>query len=251
MEPWRLLHSALACPSSGNALHLKSTLISYPLLNNSSVYLTTKTEVGGMQTSWRALRDSVLSSLTHPPGMALPRTACSSAARMRPKRPWPPLKQTCLDFHWCFTSHQFSIVRRQTEGTIGRTSGDWSTLNKNSWLRNWQRGSSSIASAPALDVSAVVCTTGAWPLLRLVSVAQRITPSTMLSSNVQSIDLLMDCTAWRFWMMRQSVGCSTLHWDLVRPSSGLNELAQTMMIEQLVLAYCRHSNLNQPHCIAF
>jgi len=31
----------------------------------------------------------------------------------------------------------------------------------------------------------------------------------MLSSNVQSIDLLMDYTAWRFWTMRQSNGCST------------------------------------------
>ena len=31
----------------------------------------------------------------------------------------------------------------------------------------------------------------------------------MLSSIIQSIDLLMDCTAWRFWTMRQSIGCST------------------------------------------
>ena len=31
----------------------------------------------------------------------------------------------------------------------------------------------------------------------------------MLSSNVQSIDLLMDCTAWRSWTMRQSNGYST------------------------------------------
>ena len=33
--------------------------------------------------------------------------------------------------------------------------------------------------------------------------------STSLSSNVQSIDLLMDRTAWRFWTLRQSNGCST------------------------------------------
>ena len=31
----------------------------------------------------------------------------------------------------------------------------------------------------------------------------------MLSSNVQSIDLPMDCMAWRFWTMRQVNGCST------------------------------------------
>jgi len=40
-------------------------------------------------------------------------------------------------------------------------------------------------------------------------VAQKNKPSTMLSSNVQPIDLLMDCMAWRLWTMRQSNGCST------------------------------------------
>jgi len=34
-------------------------------------------------------------------------------------------------------------------------------------------------------------------------------PSTMLSSNVQSIDFPMDWTAWRFWTMRQLNGYST------------------------------------------
>jgi len=34
-----------------------------------------------------------------------------------------------------------------------------------------------------------------WPSLRPVSVAQKNKPSTRLSSNVYSIDLLMDCTA--------------------------------------------------------
>jgi len=33
--------------------------------------------------------------------------------------------------------------------------------------------------------------------------------STMSSFNVQSIDLPTDCTAWRFWTMRQTNGCST------------------------------------------
>jgi len=41
-------------------------------------------------------------------------------------------------------------------------------------------------------------------LLRLVSVAQKNKPSTMLSSNVQSIYLPMDCTTLRFWTIRQS-----------------------------------------------
>ena len=39
---------------------------------------------------------------------------------------------------------------------------------------------------------------------------------------------------------------------LVQPSSGLKELAQTtMMMKQLVLAYCRHSHLKQPRCAIF
>ena len=52
----------------------------------------------------------------------------------------------------------------------------------------------------------------------------------MLSFNVQSIDLLMYCAAWRFWTMGQWNRCSTLSRDLVQPSSGLNfeELAQMM-----------------------
>ena len=58
------------------------------------------------------------------------------------------------------------------------------------------------ASAPASDVSAPACTDGIWPPLRPVSVAQKNKLSTVLSSNVQSIDLPTDYTAWRFWTMR-------------------------------------------------
>ena len=42
-----------------------------------------------------------------------------------------------------------------------------------------------------------------------VSVAQKNKLSTMLSPKVQSIDLPMDCTAWRFRMTRRLNGCST------------------------------------------
>jgi len=51
------------------------------------------------------------------------------------------------------------------------------------------------ASALVSDVSAPACTNGIWPPLRPVSVVQKNKPSTMSSSNVQSIDLPMDCTA--------------------------------------------------------
>jgi len=77
------------------------------------------------------------------------------------------------------------------------------------WSCQEQRGSGLTTSAPASDVSALVGTKGRWPLLRLVSVGQKMKPLTMLSSTVQSIDLPMESTAWRFWMMRQSIGCST------------------------------------------
>ena len=58
-----------------------------------------------------------------------------------------------------------------------------------------QPGSSLIAYAPLSDVSAPACTNGVWPPLRPVSVAQKNKPSTILSSNVQSIDLPMECMA--------------------------------------------------------
>jgi len=77
------------------------------------------------------------------------------------------------------------------------------------WPSQQESGSGVGTSAPVLDVSAAACTNGVWPPLRPVSVAQKNKPSTMLSSNVQSIDLPMDYMAWRFWTMRQQNGCST------------------------------------------
>ena len=91
-----------------------------------------------------------------------------------------------------------------------------------------ESGSGLTASAPVSDVSAPACTNGVWPSLRPVSVAQKNKPSTMSSSNVRSIELPMDCTAWRFWTMRQPNGCST---PAPRSSSAKQwireELAQT------------------------
>jgi len=89
-----------------------------------------------------------------------------------------------------------------------------------------QRGSGLTASTPVSDVSSPACTNGVWPPLQPVSVAQKNKPSTMSSSNIQSIDLLMDCTAWRFWSMRQSNSCPTPARDLMRPSRGQKQLAQ-------------------------
>jgi len=77
------------------------------------------------------------------------------------------------------------------------------------WPSQEEPGSGSFASAPMSDVSAPVCTNGAWPPLRPLSVAQKNKPSIMLSSNIQPINLPMDCMDWRLWTMRQSNGCST------------------------------------------
>ena len=49
--------------------------------------------------------------------------------------------------------------------------------------------------APVSGVSALACTNGVWPHLGPLSVARNNKPSTVLSSNVQSIELPMDCTA--------------------------------------------------------
>jgi len=115
-----------------------------------------------------------------------------------------------------------AYVRRSDPSRItnGRRSG-WTTLRDSvllsptpaptllEWPTQEQPGSRLTASGPVSDNSAPACTNGVWLPLRPVSVAQKNKPSTMLSSNVQSIYLPMDCTAWQFWTMRQSNGCST------------------------------------------
>jgi len=46
-------------------------------------------------------------------------------------------------------------------------------------------------------------------LLGIASVVLRNRPLTRLFPTVQSIDFLMECMVWRFWMMRQSNVSST------------------------------------------
>ena len=96
-----------------------------------------------------------------------------------------------------------------------------------------QPGSGLTTSAPVSDVSAPACTSGEWPPLRPVSVAQN-KPSTMLSSNVQSIDLPMDCMAWRFWTMRQLNGCSTSAPRSSAAKQWFEQLAQEKKVQKYV-----------------
>ena len=77
------------------------------------------------------------------------------------------------------------------------------------WPCQGQCGSGITSFAPVSDVSTPAYANGVWHLLWLVSVAQKDRPLTMLSSSVQSIDLHMDCTAWSYWVTRQSNGCAT------------------------------------------
>jgi len=93
------------------------------------------------------------------------------------------------------------------------------TLPRRAWVRLNRLRTGSGVSAP-------VCTNGVWPPLRPVSVAQKNKPSTMLSSNVQSIDFPTDCMAWRFWTMRQPNGCSTPAPKSSATKQWIEELAQ-------------------------
>ena len=115
-------------------------------------------------------------------------------------------------------THQF--IRQQQQKCGAQVEHQWNaeSLDNNTRLRT-----SSLTSAPTfvecpcqeqreygltawalvLDVSAPAYTNGVWPLLLLVSVAQKNKWSTMLSSNVKSSNLPMD------WMVRDSNGCST------------------------------------------
>ena len=100
-----------------------------------------------------------------------------------------------------------------------------------------------------------VCTNGTWLLLWVVSGAKKSNRwQCCLPISTPSISpwmALCGWLAWRFWVMRQSIGCHLPRY-LVQPSSGLKELAETMMMmKHLVLAYCRHSHLKQPRCAIF
>jgi len=66
------------------------------------------------------------------------------------------------------------------------------------WQQNW------FESCFIESVNITFLTSPLWP----VSVALKNKLPTM-SSNVQSLDFPMDCTAWWLWMMRQLNGCSS------------------------------------------
>ena len=110
------------------------------------------------------------------------------------------------------TTYQFIWQQQHTCGAVGRSSMECGvggqphkTSSFNSrhrythppeWPSQEEPGFGSTASAPVSDVSAPACTSGVWPPLWSVSVAQN-KPSTMSSSTVQSINTPTNYTARR------------------------------------------------------
>jgi len=84
MDSGHLLHSALTCPSSRNARHLKSKQPIVSPRNNSLVHLATTTDVrcfgrithDSMRSGWRTLRCSVLRTFTTTSAPTLPEWLC-------------------------------------------------------------------------------------------------------------------------------------------------------------------------------
>jgi len=68
-------------------------------------------------------------------------------------------------------------------------------------------------------------------------------PSTLLSFNVQSIDLPMDCMACRFWTMRQSNGCSTPALISSAAKQWFEQLDQKKKNVSYTLIACKRSTL--------
>ena len=145
---------------------------------------------------------------------ALTRPSSAAAQCLKSRHPFVTAAQQLISFsdnnniraaQWA--DHQWNAEWADNPTRL-RTSIPVTSTHPLEWPSEEEPGSSSTASAPVSDVSVPACANGVWPPLRLVSVAQN-KPSTMLSSNIQSIDLLMDCTAWRLWTIRQSNGCST------------------------------------------
>ena len=107
----------------------------------------------------------------------------------------------------CHTDHQWTEGRANNSTRICTLVSDTDThtpgmtLPRTAWIR-LNCFHTSVGCFPSCLYQWV------WPRIRPMSVAQKNKPSTMLSSNVQSIDLLMECMAWRFWKMRQWNGCS-------------------------------------------
>ena len=154
-------------------------------------------------TFWASSQRSVTVSSTPCHGawtsapLSLHRFTELDARRLKWKHPFVPAAQQLTS-----SCHDYNNTRAALAGRItDEIRSGWRTQRDTLLslptialtILNWpfweQNGSSLTASAPVSDVSATGYTNGVWLLLRLVSVAQKNILLTMLSSNVQSIDL--------------------------------------------------------------
>jgi len=165
---------------------------------------------------------------------ALTRPSSANARRLKSRHPFVPAAQQLISFSdnnnirsAIWADHQWNAEWTNSPTRLRIFIPDYGTHPPERPSQE-ESGSSLTASAPVSGVSAPVSTNEVWLPLRPVSVAQKNKPSTMLSSNVQSIDLLMDCTAWRFWTMRLSNGCSSSAPRSSAAKQWSEELAQKM-----------------------
>ena len=136
---------------------------------------------------------------------ALTRPSSAKAQRLESRHPFVPATQQLISSsdknnirvaQWA--DHQWNAEWLENITTLHTFIPDTST-HPPEWPSQEESGSSLTASAPMSDVSTSACINGEWPPLRPMSVAQKNKPSTMLSFNIQSIDLPMDCMAW--WVL--------------------------------------------------
>jgi len=165
---------------------------------------------------------------------ALTRPSSANARRLKSRHPFVPAAQQLISFSdnnnirsAIWADHQWNAEWTNSPTRLRIFIPDYGTHPPERPSQE-ESGSSLTAPAPVSGVSAPVSTNEVWLPLRPVSVAQKNKPSTMLSSNVQSIDLLMDCTAWRFWTMRLSNGCSSSAPRSSAAKQWSEELAQKM-----------------------
>jgi len=116
-----------------------------------------------------------------------------------------------------------------------------STNEKKSGLFLEQHKSGLTAFAPVSDVSTLACTNGVWPLLQLVGMVQKNRLLTILSFNVQSINLPMEHMAWLLWITKQLNGYSTsaprsnAAWRWIERTHSDDELLYTTLVSKPTL----------------
>ena len=187
MEPWHLLHWVLACPSA-------QQLISSSDDKNRS--------------GWNADKLECTTSLrTFLPGPPSWNSIAETDAVSQPewgRRTHGPFRSTLAKI-FTGTLHQFQLF-----GDKRKEQSHGHQVTDPPWRKVPGCATDSVGPAqpPAHGCWTFLLLFTQWPLLRLMDVAQQIKPLTMLPSNVQSYNNLpMDCTAWQFWMTRQSIGC--------------------------------------------